>query len=419
MDYTLGLRVKDLPTFLPSYFGFKTNHPKDALLGMEFEIEGDRLPNNEDLRYHWNVEHDGSLRGNSAEYVLKKPISVAYFKEKAFPYLTKMVTRKKSSLKISGRCSTHVHVNVQELYLYQVIAMAALYHTFEPAAMALVKTGRSGNLFCVGANNTEFIVEELLRCALSDTVNMVASDRKYAAVNLTSIQKFGSLEFRALQGTLSSDEVYTWVHYLIRLRKYCLALTLEDFGNIMHQMSADRPSEFLGKILGKKSKAYRRILSAVDNDTQQLSYRIYEGLNSMQRVFYEPPWDTLPLREDGMTDKDYFSILAKGDIEDVRRFYRSIAPAKQATLADIIPKGKMSKSKKNLLDGVTIVSTASPNLRYREQLYSDPPPHPTQRRRVTGNPETTAMEHMRRMNMQEERMMRATGNARRRSEIEE
>lgn len=53
---------------------FYGNKPQEGSYGIEIEVEGVNLPavaNNV-----WTTTHDGSLRGESAEYVLKKPLDI-------------------------------------------------------------------------------------------------------------------------------------------------------------------------------------------------------------------------------------------------------------------------------------------------------------------------------------------------------
>jgi len=79
-------------------------------VGVEIEVEGNNLPQY-DLD-GWRVEHDGSLRGESAEYVFGRP---RYVNEaKAFvDELCK--TLEPCDIQDSGRGGIHVHVNIRDL----------------------------------------------------------------------------------------------------------------------------------------------------------------------------------------------------------------------------------------------------------------------------------------------------------------
>ena len=78
-------------------------------VGLEFEIEGVNIPNNVQ---GWRVENDGSLRGESHEYVLPEPCHINELDDKI-----KLIRKAfdKSKVYNSGYAGTHVHINVGDL----------------------------------------------------------------------------------------------------------------------------------------------------------------------------------------------------------------------------------------------------------------------------------------------------------------
>jgi hypothetical protein len=315
MDLTLGLRIKDYPRLLPKVYGFSTNIAKDAMIGAEFEIEGNNLPRQ--FNYYWQATDDGSLRGPHAEFVLTRPITVERFKERAFPYLTKQCKKNKAKFNISGRCSTHIHINVQNMYAYQVFAFAGLYYLFEPAALFLAGEERSGNLFCVGANNSAYIPMMMTNAVMNVDKhcihNVFGSEYKYSAVNFCSVRKYGSLEFRAMRGTLDPDDVYPWIDFLVALRNYAANMTPQDMPMLLQNLSQQGPTEFLGEIIGKDTP-YRKIV-AMAGSKEDLDNLIYESIGYNQAVFFEPEWDKL-LLHDFSTDEKYVEAVKKGIKDD-------------------------------------------------------------------------------------------------------
>src|SRR5574341_1811147 len=76
-------------------------------IGIEVETEGNFLPN---VVPSWNIKHDGSLRGNSKEYVLKAPCSRIKAKEKLDLLYDAL---KVNGIDDSKRCGVHIHLNVR------------------------------------------------------------------------------------------------------------------------------------------------------------------------------------------------------------------------------------------------------------------------------------------------------------------
>lgn len=292
--------VKDLPTVDPRTFKFKTTWKDNEFIGVEFEMEGINLPSDEDIRYHWNYKSDGSLRapdepgGGAAEYVSKKPVSPEYFKEKCFPHLIKSINKKRSDIRMSVRCSTHVHVGVHQLYLYQAFMMAGLYYIFEDLFYNVIGEDRKGNLFVASPANSEVLAKAITNAISKDQYHVLLSKFKYTAVNFGALTRFGTLEFRALEGTLDKDRIYLWIDILVALRTFCATLTPSDCQCILSNMSAEGPIEMFARILGGKHRiTYKTIMSYFNYNEEVVRTLIYDGISRIQSMFYETEWETI------------------------------------------------------------------------------------------------------------------------------
>ena len=386
MDLRLGFLVKDLPKYFNN-FAFRTNLPASAEIGAEFEVEGSRLPDPALFKYHWFVENDGSLRGRywqeCAEYVLKNPVSVAYFKSKSFPYLTKIMRRNKAKPKFSGRCSTHIHVNVQNMYIYQVIVFALLYYIFEDIALRLAGQERSGNLFCIGANNSD-VFSEAIKQAMESNINELVNDgAKYAAVNFNSIPKYGSLEFRALRGTFNQNEVYNWIDFLFALKNHAASMAPEDAGNVLDALSLARPHVYLRNILREHPNLYdklRRDCGGVDS----MDRTIYNCARNVQSVIYDVNWSRIVslapannpfivLREhrrtDQITEDEYFTMFKWLNRRGLELFETAHLNDEQ-----LLPKRAVKKNKKTAAYTLTEERIQNATRQMRQSLRDRPMP---------------------------------------------
>lgn len=224
--------------------------------GIECETEGRRLPNI--LTPFWNTEQDGSLRGG-LEYV-SKPLSAESVKP-ALSALFKEIKDEKGIPEYSFRCSTHIHVNVQDLDQEELFTMIFLYMMYENVFMNYVDAERVGNRFCLrfqdaGALITEFtkLVKNTRSYGLARAIrNLNQNTLKYAALNMYTLVTYGTLEFRALEGTNNVDKIHNWVIAIEKLRALSVALkTPQDaYAAFLHD-----PSGLAENIFGHASASF-------------------------------------------------------------------------------------------------------------------------------------------------------------------
>lgn len=195
---------------------FKVKEVVGAVFGLELEIEGQGLPGYiNDPR--WQAKPDGSLR-NGMEYVFTEPLGSVATKD-ALESLGQKLEEQGAKLDYSFRTSTHVHVNVSNLDLNVVKSLALLWYLFEDEYINFCDRKRKGNRFCLGLKDAnDGVLANLDRLMSHDQVP--PRDRgKYSALNLCTLEQFGTLEFRCLEGTNDWTRIFTWVRALAALRK--------------------------------------------------------------------------------------------------------------------------------------------------------------------------------------------------------
>ena len=220
----------------------RCNIPKGNV-GMELEIESKyRLP---DI-IGWNIHQEGSLRGDYAcEYVSYEPFKYSVYKEHLNILLSSLSKFRKHIDENSIRTSFHVHFNVCNSTPVEIWTTAVLYWLLETPMMQYCGPSRQGNRFCLRLKDAEAI----LRVASADLLNDLHMSRpftafrnniRYGAMNLSSINKFGSLEFRGMRGTLDYDILINWMTGLER---------------IVEQKVFTSPSEVLNYYINKGAQA--------------------------------------------------------------------------------------------------------------------------------------------------------------------
>lgn len=214
-------------------------------IGLEIEMEGPNLFYM-DLPNYWKEEEDGSLRGHSMEYVLRRPVlrkDVA----KVLDYLNDNFKKNQFKLLPSDRCGVHVHINCQQMEEAEVFNFLTLYFILEEVLTKYCGEDREGNLFCLRAADAEWLLEQLYQAKMWGTFGNVAVDNlRYAAVNVCALNKFGSLEFRALRTPADVTKIGTWVELLTAVKD--ASLNFKSGKQMIEAVSKRGPMNFLRDI---------------------------------------------------------------------------------------------------------------------------------------------------------------------------
>lgn len=205
---------------------------ENRTFGVELEVEGINvrkarevlastgLPynaNDEDQGNHskWSVHLDGSLEhGNGAEIVspiLKGKDGLAQV-EKVCKAL------RAAGAKVSANTGTHVHVGARDLTLPMLRTLVHRYAYFETAIDALVSVHRRGNNNTFSRGMRGFITEydaEMKRTdrTVREFVENICS--RYYKLNLCSIHKYNTVEFRQHQGTVDHTKITNWIQFVV------------------------------------------------------------------------------------------------------------------------------------------------------------------------------------------------------------
>lgn len=228
-------------TFAQQNIAATFNHKvKTGEVGIELEWEGDNLNEliNETIQKSWMVHVDESLdtaRGG-LEFVLNRPLNRETAKGAVDTLFQRFNEVPSSRLRLSHRCSTHVHVNMLRKTVMQTVLFASLYYIVEDALFRVISPQRKGNRFCLALSDSETMAN-LIRADLQQGFFNQSTNRgqRYAALSWHALQKFGSFEFRMMQGCDNAQALKTWIDVLGEL---------DDFVN-NHPML--QPDDFLGQ----------------------------------------------------------------------------------------------------------------------------------------------------------------------------
>lgn len=244
-------------------------------VGIEIECEGRNLAKR--VPKYWTTHADGSLRGESIEYVLAAPISREAVGD-ALKVLNDELKKVGSVVNESYRTSVHVHLNTQAFKIRTVYNQLVLYMLFEDLLVEFCGKDRIGNLFCLRAQDAENLIQ-----VLSDAVktgnygNFHGDHLRYAAVNINALGKYGSLEFRAFRGTTNSKDIEQWVSILLKIKD--AAAVYDNPTEICRDFSVVGPRAFMNKVFGPE-------ISAVLERYKDYEKRLISGVRLVQDIAF-------------------------------------------------------------------------------------------------------------------------------------
>ena len=255
--------------------GYPVKRTEGFKYGVEIEIEGENLCG--DLT-HWRKDYDPSLKSaENAEYVTRNPenYDVTVHNVRS---LYQTLGKRKSVIYDSVRAGVHIHINVQDNTWKELFTFLSVYFTVENVMTKWCGKGRSGNHFCLRSKDAEYLQEVILDAATSKNFRKLKTeDIRYSTLNLLSLFKYGTIEFRALRTPLDPDTIVKWIDIITHLWEK--SKEFKDPQHVMETLSLDGVNEYIRNIFGKhyNSVIYKDAPKHVQESiyyTQDLSFMI-------------------------------------------------------------------------------------------------------------------------------------------------
>jgi hypothetical protein len=253
-----------------------------GLFGVEIEAEGHNLPTF--LKPYWRVDDDPSLKAGfeGREYVMPKPSSLEGVRE-ALNFLDRAYIDNETTVEETITSGVHVHVNVQDMTPKELFTFITTYFILEELLVTYCGPSREGNHFCLRAKDAEWIIHELIEVAINRKLKRLDTDTlRYCSLNVYSLFKYGSIEFRAMRGTRDLDAIYEWVEILARVRE--ASLEFKQPSDVLSSMSYNGEEVFVRRILGDKADFFLR--------NPHLERMVREGARIVQPLAYAVDWGT-------------------------------------------------------------------------------------------------------------------------------
>lgn len=257
---------------------------KNGQFGFELEVEAENPQHLDallgfcrDNNKVWRVERDGSLRNHAAELVFREPMDLI----NVYDELRKMSTfidNNNLEFPDTGRAGVHVHVNMQQYTMKQVFNVVCLYLILEEACLEMCGDWRVGNLFCLGAKHAEGMIEHIVDVVRTQEWRDLKTDEiRYAALNMNSLTRYGSLEFRAMRSTTDYILLTDWITVLRNI--VTVATQYDSPEDIINEFSMKGPRYLYDSVFGNLEER-----PAFDPDA------MLEGMVLAQQIAFATDW---------------------------------------------------------------------------------------------------------------------------------
>lgn len=256
------------------------------LFGIEVECEGKNVGLvGLDILDSWAPHHDGSLRAwqghEPCEWVFNGPANYKRSVERVnalFDYFEK----NKARLHLSNRTSIHVHFNMGDKTTYQLVNTYILFTILEDLLDAYCGEDRNGNLFCLSSRHAEGQLRWVEEAIFKNFRFKYNDNWRYCSLNLASLNKFGTIEFRGMRGLDKREDLLAWLDIINELVTYS-CYTMKNPVELIESISQKRPSGFIKEVFSREN--FIRLTKGIDED--QIDHSIYEGLRLVQMLVYK------------------------------------------------------------------------------------------------------------------------------------
>lgn len=248
------------------------------LMGVELEYENVvhnfRTPAPE----LWTRVNDGSLRNNGQEFIFSEPLYGTGITDALFNMACYLDAH--PNIEITDRCSVHVHINVSDMSVEELLRFIVLYLVFERSIIKYHGGTRENNIFCIpffkapaALVNITHLFDNLGGSHPESVRQAIEYFDKYYALNIGAAITHGSLEFRHMPGCKDMSKVYDWL-CMIQYMKQTAIETTVDYMGIINNMSGN--TSFI------MYDVFKRLAPEMIYDT--LTYDLMQGARLAQSI---------------------------------------------------------------------------------------------------------------------------------------
>ena len=224
----------------------------NLLVGIELEIENFRAVEGEQVFGGFRFTTDGSLRHSEKGIgieAISRPVAIKHLRKLLNAFFGKFNI---TSENYTERCSTHIHVNIDDLTVQQIACLCLVYQTAERLLFTFIGEDRDKNIFCVPWNQSNLSYNIVSKIVDGEAPSSFKRWQKYSAMNLIPAATQGSLEFRHLGGTCDLDKIMNWVCIIAKMVEYATKVDLtEAKAHILQMNTVSNYYEWMNMVFGR------------------------------------------------------------------------------------------------------------------------------------------------------------------------
>lgn len=217
----------------------------------------------------WKIVDDGSVYGLSEFFGMELVSPILNSDSETDMATLRSICRaiQKLGCRVSKACGLHVHVDATDLTAEQVLHVWTRYQAFEEKIDAMVPSNRRANsgAYCMSLRNRAVhgqTKEALARCA----------DR-YFKVNLQSLSRHGTIEFRQHSGTINADTIANWASFCVGF----VQASMSNTGTVVASRTENTTVQPIGLNTGMLA-IYRALMQAPHHTLNVAELALSSGL---------------------------------------------------------------------------------------------------------------------------------------------
>lgn len=295
-------------------------------LGIELELEGftetTRHRAASVLGDRWIVERDGSLRNGGIEFITNGGLGGVEL-ERAIVGLTAFLSETPHD--VTFRCSTHMHINMLDFTIPQVVRFILVYTAIEPYLFRIAGNYRYSSNFCTPVAESIPFHKNILSQMHESAArfgNPLRYCNKYTALNISPLfydprsgRSMGTLEFRGGRAMTTNDELFKQCNILLSIKKY-----VREFNGNEEQLLDSISSGVIGTVTPPMDS-----MEIAEEDRERALMNAWALLKSYQNAQSSQPQVTMqdgfPTSTEGFSHRDLLATLGVTDL-NWSRLYR-------------------------------------------------------------------------------------------------
>lgn len=197
--------------------------------GVGIEVEVEQVKNIEPEG--WVYVKEGSLRNNGGEWITLAGLRVEGALE-ALNSFRSAIDCYPNDFHFTERTSIHIHLDSSMFSSVQIGGLLLLYTLVETSLFNFAGPNRRHGVFSVPFR------ESILNYT-TNPKSMIERWSKYSALNLKTLNEYGTVEFRIMEGNMNVERIFYWITLLGLLHDAARRMSIPQIKRVIQEISSD------------------------------------------------------------------------------------------------------------------------------------------------------------------------------------